>query len=947
MNDNIFGRDGFYWWIGVVEDREDPEKLGRCRVRILGYHIDNKDVLPTGDLPWAIPMQSITSAGISGKGSTPVGPLEGSWVVGFFLDGRDKQQPMIMGTMGGMPDKSRACGAQESSQTQNDNGVLRDGSGNIVKDGSGAPVRTDQTDSTTATPVPKNQKIQENLEKVVLACKKQGITDHKFVAAVLGNVLKECGGVTKSEFSYGNTNAARLRQIFGFRLSRFSDAEIERLSKDNIAFYDVIYGVDCIDPTFPRGFDHTQKGDGYKYRGRGFIQFTGKSLYRRLSRLAYGDERFVSNPDLLNDPDNAAEATAAFMKLSIQSGVASKNTGISYPGASQSDANILSTSMVAGGGDIRRKGSIGAEILNKVNGFAANFTIGVSPGGVRVAELLGQPVSRPPDQAGPNTAQPNPQSTPPTETLNDPKLGNPDAFKDPNSVYPKCEYTDRPDTNKLATGDTKGTIVENKERNRVTEINTANGGSWSEPKPAFCGKYPYNHVVESESGHVIEMDDTPAHQRLHLYHRTGTFVEIDENGTYHQHVQGDHYGIYVRNNHVYIRGGYDITVDNAAKVFIRDTLDVEVWGKTTINVKNDADINVAGDLRARAKNIFMEAEDDLHLAAGKDLYVKSGSDLHVKSSGSMYHQAGGSMNIKSSGSMGIDGSMVDINDGKAGSATAAANSGLDALSEATPTGNKPVNLDRVECTEATDERSQGDGGDDPLKQEKDVAAGKKTQEEVDRGKEIAKAGCKRSDTKPAIIVPPTPYKTGEFDNYREYPMSIQLSANFKLGDLLPPHIQSAGRARDFFKSSIPTANGLTKGQILDNLRGLCVNVLEPIKKRFPQMSLTSVLRIGPGESQHGQGLAADMQFGGGLASPALYDAALWIRDNVAFDQLLLEYGTFGGTFQGWVHCSFNPQGNRPVSGRGGFPKVATFMDHKIATAGDGQPKLYLCDLSRP
>jgi len=931
MNDNIFGRDGFYWWIGVVEDREDPEKLGRCRVRILGYHIDNKEVLPTGDLPWAIPMQSITSAGVSGKGSSPVGPLEGSWVVGFFLDGRDKQQPMIMGTMGGLPDKTRACGAQEANQSKGDNNVLRDGSGNVVSDGSGNPVRTDQNNSVVAKPAPTNQKIQENLEKIVLACKRQGITNHYFVAAVIGNALKEAGGTTKAEISYSGTKFPRILEVFGQRrCAILSPEEWERVSQNDIQFFDYMYGVTCADRSKPEGFKHFQVGDGFKYRGRGFIQFTGKSLYSRLSKLAYGDERFVSNPDLLLDPDNAAQATAAFMRLSIDSGTAQRLTGINYPPTNQADANVLVTSMVGGGGDIRRF-SYGVKILGIVNSFTPPYTVGASPNGTRVAELLGQPASRPPDQAKPNTAQPDPQTTPPTETLNDPKLGSPDAFKDPNSVYPTCDYTDRPDTNKLATGDTSGTIVEAKERNRVVSVDTANGGSWSEPKPAFCGKYPYNHVVESESGHVIEMDDTPAHQRLHMYHRTGTFVEIDENGTYHQHVQGDHYGIYVRNNHVYIKGGYDITVENAAKVFIRDTLDVEVWGNTTINVKNDAVLNVAGNLKTQAKNIYMEAQQDFHVKAG----------------GSMFLQASNSMNIKSGGSMALDGSIIDFNDGKSASA---ADSGLEVLSTATPTNNKPVDLDRVECTQDTDDRSSGDAGDDPLKQEKDVAAGKKTQEEVDRGKEIARAGCKRSDTKIAIIVPPTPYKIGEFNSYREFPLSIQLSANYTLGDILPSHIATATQARAFFKSSIPTANGLTKAQILDNLRGLCVNVLEPIKKRFPQMSLTSVFRIGPGEAQHGEGLAADMQFGGGKAAPNLYDAALWIRDNVAYDQLLLEYGTFSGVFQGWVHCSFNPNGNRaalPVNGPRGYPKVATFMDHKIATTGDGQLKLYLCDLSRP
>ena len=95
----IFNKDGFNWWIGVVEDRMDPEKVGRCRVRIFGYHTDNKELLPTENLPWAIPIQPITSAAISGVGSSPIGPLEGTWVLGFYLDGEDMQQPAMLGTI--------------------------------------------------------------------------------------------------------------------------------------------------------------------------------------------------------------------------------------------------------------------------------------------------------------------------------------------------------------------------------------------------------------------------------------------------------------------------------------------------------------------------------------------------------------------------------------------------------------------------------------------------------------------------------------------------------------------------------------------------------------------------------------------------------------------------------------------------------------------------------
>ena len=44
---NYMGKDGFIWWQGVVEDRHDPLYLGRCRVRILGWHTDNKAEMPT------------------------------------------------------------------------------------------------------------------------------------------------------------------------------------------------------------------------------------------------------------------------------------------------------------------------------------------------------------------------------------------------------------------------------------------------------------------------------------------------------------------------------------------------------------------------------------------------------------------------------------------------------------------------------------------------------------------------------------------------------------------------------------------------------------------------------------------------------------------------------------------------------------------------------------
>ena len=104
MDNNYFmGLDGFVWFTGVVEDRNDPSQLGRVKVRCLGYHTENKNDIPTEDLPWAHVMHPVTDPSMQGMGNSPSFLVEGSWVVGFFRDAREKQQPVIMGTLPGYP----------------------------------------------------------------------------------------------------------------------------------------------------------------------------------------------------------------------------------------------------------------------------------------------------------------------------------------------------------------------------------------------------------------------------------------------------------------------------------------------------------------------------------------------------------------------------------------------------------------------------------------------------------------------------------------------------------------------------------------------------------------------------------------------------------------------------------------------------------------------------
>ena len=51
-----------------------------------------------------------------------------------------------------------------------------------------------------------------------------------------------------------------------------------------------------------------------------------------------------------------------------------------------------------------------------------------------------------------------------------------------------------------------------------------------EPKTAYNAQYPLNNVYQSAGGHVIEIDDTPASERIHVYHSSGSYIEMGPNG---------------------------------------------------------------------------------------------------------------------------------------------------------------------------------------------------------------------------------------------------------------------------------------------------------------------------------------------------------------------------------------------------------------------------------
>ena len=206
------------------------------------------------------------------------------------------------------------------------------------------------------------------------------------------------------------------------------------------------------------------------------------------------------------------------------------------------------------------------------------------------------------------------------------------------SVYPS--RIDEPDVNRLARND--GTITRKnddgseedidynhsvpttKDNNAKLNVSTAFGASWSEPLSyntiagvkRYNTTYPKNHVHESESGHIKEIDDSKGAERIHEYHKTGTFYEIDAGGNKVVKVVANNYTLVAGNDYVHVAGEVDITSDSTIRL-------------KAPNVKIDTD-----NYDIKAGRYTVEVTGETHFTHTGTRWEYIGGDTHtVKESG--------------------------------------------------------------------------------------------------------------------------------------------------------------------------------------------------------------------------------------------------------------------------------------------------------------------------
>ena len=601
MNNNFIGMDGFLWFYGVVEDRQDPYMIGRVKVRCFAHHTDNKTTLPTEDLPWAQVILPVTSAGISGIGQTPLGLVEGSHVFGFFRDGEARQEPVVMGSLPGYPTEQantekgfydpngeypRYKNAPDTCQlaTMIEYNPLQHASITADLD---VFNRFQNVGTAVVDAMPLASQFISKGSSSLFGFVADIITSQ--VASALGsNVLNTVGGslagftTVQQGLTFvedGITKIGTFISDSGTSLLNTVGLTTERLTNARTSVTNGLSGVLDVDLFLDQALDTEQLRQ---------LGATSLGIDPNSGQFQFN----IKNPDviaeLVTDPASIDEISAfqsAKEELADKSvGVTPQDLGVKTPiGLIETAENQT---------EIALQGD--REIASSATGGAAGL--------VRVVDKV----------------------TGVTSAIVD------DEFQD--SLSAKGRFGGSFGIPQKATLSAFG---KNKLINDSLGAINGVAAAWSVPQvPKLSDSYPKKHVYETESGHFMMYDDNEGNETIQQRHRSGTQYNMAADGTRTDVIVSDHitgiggssYNVITEDNIVTVNGRMKLFI-NASEVR-NNHLDIVIGKGANVNIQvEQGDINM-NSLDGR---INMNCAEDFNIICGGEMNIISKGDFSVNS----------------------------------------------------------------------------------------------------------------------------------------------------------------------------------------------------------------------------------------------------------------------------------------------------------------------------
>jgi hypothetical protein len=649
------------FFIGVIENNVDARLEGRVQVRAFGYHGTIKDI-PTEDLPWATLIYGDHTL------DSRIPPLN-AWVFGFFLDGREAQQPMILGIIptqilenidprgkGGWGAIAadnydrRMFGSRPQELGISQLGNLATGEflsetynstleanrvTNIPIAGGGQGIQYTPGGNSNAWTADVNE-IDEGLssqrvsivipseQALYSALRERGLSDAA-AKGIIANMIHESrlnpGINEKKPMIPGSRGGYGLIQWTGTRRTAL-EAEAQRL---NVPVSDINFQLDYLVNE---------------------LKTTEIQSYNRMLQT--------------NDPVKAAEIFYAYnLRPSVEGKIVDANTRVkNFPRTARyTDAIRLANTNF----DLSSP-SDGSQLLEDPS----------QPDRVEQARLdeLAESKRERADQIRTRITQLESLIQelgvggvlPPEETeqkIRELKQEIEELEKELETLEPVAT------TNSQAGQPYQGYM----------DRSSTPTSTWSEPNSAYNARYPFNRVIRTASGHSIELDDTPGGERIMIWHQSGSYIQISNSSTTHKNT-GDSYNIHENNHHIYVKGTNIVTIDGDSYVLVKGNKVEEiqgdyrqiVHGNIQIGAARSLEINGAenayirsaslgldsnvenlnirtsqnivfesGDLISlKSRNIVLNAEESASLIGQEGIFLQSNQNMHMKAGGSIF-----------------------------------------------------------------------------------------------------------------------------------------------------------------------------------------------------------------------------------------------------------------------------------------------------------------------
>ena len=574
---NFMGKDGFQWFVGVVEDREDPKHLGRLKVRCLGYHTEDLGKLETKDLPWAHPMNPITSATVSGVGQSPLGCVEGSWGVGFFTDGKDAQMPCIIGTLPGVP-----ASLPVKAEKGEDGKYIGKGFQDYIN---AAYPREANTTDVNRLAVNFTDKVPDT------EAKDGGNQVVEFVGGDQNTDQESLPGTTQyiARHNRNSTNDT-------IKMAQFQADLQYQLKKGGFSSSSV-------------------KADITKAAAD--IKKNYSKIYKLKDKVLNAKENILTGA--ANHINTVIQKTVNALKSEADIGTLLKDSIlVNAKGQLYTPGNLkdilpanLSVDAIAAGIQKIKAFDIKNLSVKSLDSFASSLTSKI-PGNLIKGNVIAGALKYFKSPLKTITKNPHLSSIIDTATLTK-SIGTAQI----DGVFEG-----------LAGSSGASSVIGNLGSIPADLDFGLSGGAWSEPPSPYAAVYPYNHVYESESGHIREYDDTAGAERIHERHKSGSSYEIGPDGTKVTRVKHDNYEIISNDDYLHVKGTRRQTVDEGVRIKCNANSTAGNSYNIEVGLGSNCNIEVNGG------NINLTT-----LGAGL------GGDINMNVSRNLNIQVGGSMNI--------------------------------------------------------------------------------------------------------------------------------------------------------------------------------------------------------------------------------------------------------------------------------------------------------------